>query len=73
MAAHQSAVLRRDAAGQETLLNLLLRSYLEERLYDQVGPCYVAACQACDLICAVAVHESAPRAAQHTAAHTPAC
>lgn len=37
MAAHQSAVLRRDAAGQETLLNLLLRSYLDERQYDQVG------------------------------------
>lgn len=37
MAAHQSAVLRRDAAGQETLLNLLLRSYLSESLYDQVG------------------------------------
>lgn len=37
MAAHQSAVLRRDAAGQETLLNLLLRSYLADSLYDQVG------------------------------------
>lgn len=35
MAAHQSAVLRRDAAGQETLLNLLLRSYLADSLYDQ--------------------------------------
>jgi hypothetical protein len=37
MAAHQSAVLRRDAAGQETLLVLLLRSYLADNLYDQVG------------------------------------
>jgi hypothetical protein len=36
MAAHQSAVLRRDAAGQETLLVLLLRSYLADNLYDQV-------------------------------------
>jgi 26S proteasome regulatory subunit N3 len=35
MAAHQSAVLRRDGAGQETLLNLLLRSYLADAVYDQ--------------------------------------
>ena len=35
MAAHQSAVLRRDAAGQETLLVLLLRSFLLEARFDQ--------------------------------------
>ena len=36
MAAHRTAVLRHDAVGQETLLNLLLRSYLNYNLYDQV-------------------------------------
>ncbi len=36
MAAHKTAVLRHDAIGQETLLNLLLRSYLHYNLYDQV-------------------------------------
>lgn len=35
MAAHRTAVLRHDAVGQETLLNLLLRSYLNYNLYDQ--------------------------------------
>jgi hypothetical protein len=32
---HRTAVLRHDAVGQETLLNLLLRSYLADNLYDQ--------------------------------------
>lgn len=36
MAAHCTAVLRHDAVGQETLLNLLLRNYLHYNLYDQV-------------------------------------
>lgn len=35
MAAHCTAVLRHDAVGQETLLNLLLRNYLHYNLYDQ--------------------------------------
>lgn len=37
MAAHRTAVLRHDAVGQETLLNLLLRNYLHYNLYDQVS------------------------------------
>lgn len=37
MSAHCSAVLRHDAVGAETLLNLLLRNYLAYGLYDQVG------------------------------------
>jgi hypothetical protein len=36
MAAHSTAVVRHDAVGQETLLNLLLRNYLAYNLYDQV-------------------------------------
>jgi 26S proteasome regulatory subunit N3 len=35
MAAHQTAVLRHDAAGQETLLCALLRSYVRDGLHDQ--------------------------------------
>ena len=31
-------MLRHDAIGQETLLNLLLRNYLHYNLYDQVRP-----------------------------------
>ena len=34
---HRTAVLRHDELGAETLLNLLLRSYLADNLYDQVG------------------------------------
>jgi hypothetical protein len=37
MSAHSTAVVRHDAVGQETLLNLLLRNYLHYNLYDQVG------------------------------------
>lgn len=37
LALHRTAVLRHDAIGQETLLNLLLRNYLHYNLYDQVG------------------------------------
>lgn len=33
---HRTAVLRHDAIGQETLMNLLLRNYLQYNLYDQV-------------------------------------
>ena len=33
---HRTAVLRHDELGAETLLNLLLRSYLADNLYDQV-------------------------------------
>jgi len=36
MAAHRTAVLRHDALGAETLLNLLMRNYLAYKLYDQV-------------------------------------
>ena len=36
LALHRTAVLRHDEYGQETLLNLLLRSYLHYNLYDQV-------------------------------------
>lgn len=36
MSAHSTAVVRHDAVGQETLLNLLLRNYLHYNLYDQV-------------------------------------
>lgn len=32
---HRTSVLRHDAIGQETLLNLLLRNYLHYSLYDQ--------------------------------------
>ena len=32
---HRAAVLRHDAIGQETLLNLLLRNYLSYKLYNQ--------------------------------------
>lgn len=32
---HRTAVLRHDAIGQETLLNLLLRNYLAYKLYNQ--------------------------------------
>jgi len=32
---HRAAVLRHDSIGQETLLNLLLRNYLEHKLYNQ--------------------------------------
>jgi 26S proteasome regulatory subunit N3 len=35
MAAHQTAVLRHDAVGQETALVALLRSYLHDGLHDQ--------------------------------------
>lgn len=35
MAAHRTAVLRHDALGAETLLNLLMRNYLAYKLYDQ--------------------------------------
>ncbi len=38
MSAHSTAVVRHDAVGQETLLNLLLRNYLHYNLYDQVRP-----------------------------------
>lgn len=34
---HRTSVLRHDELGAETLLNLLLRSYLADNLYDQVG------------------------------------
>lgn len=37
LALHRTAVLRHDAIGQETLMNLLLRNYLHHNLYDQVG------------------------------------
>lgn len=40
LALHRTAVLRHDAIGQETLLNLLLRNYLHNNLYDQVRRCY---------------------------------
>ena len=32
---HRLAVLRLDEAGQETVLNLLLRNYLHYNLYEQ--------------------------------------
>ncbi|GJQ09964.1 hypothetical protein GpartN1_g1755.t1 [Galdieria partita] len=35
LAAHATAVLRHDYAGQAMLLNLLLRNYIKYRLYDQ--------------------------------------
>ncbi|GFR43460.1 hypothetical protein Agub_g4543 [Astrephomene gubernaculifera] len=35
LALHRTAVLRHDALGQETLMNLLLRNYLHYNLYDQ--------------------------------------
>jgi hypothetical protein len=35
LALHQTATLRHDELGQETLLNLLLRNYLHYNLYDQ--------------------------------------
>ncbi|CAK9215727.1 unnamed protein product [Sphagnum troendelagicum] len=35
LALHQTATLRHDELGQETLLNLLLRKYLHYNLYDQ--------------------------------------
>ncbi|EFJ52858.1 26S proteasome regulatory complex [Volvox carteri f. nagariensis] len=35
LALHRTAVLRHDAIGQETLMNLLLRNYLHYNLYDQ--------------------------------------
>lgn len=35
LALHRTAALRHDAVGQETLLNLLLRGYLEAGLYSQ--------------------------------------
>ncbi|RQM21143.1 hypothetical protein B5M09_002433 [Aphanomyces astaci] len=35
LAAHRTACLRSDEIGQSTLLNLLLRNYLHENLYDQ--------------------------------------
>lgn len=35
LASHHSAVLRHDSAGQEMLMNLLLRNYLHYNLYDQ--------------------------------------
>ncbi|OQR91890.1 26S proteasome non-ATPase regulatory subunit 3 [Achlya hypogyna] len=35
LAAHRTACLRCDEIGQATLLNLLLRNYLHENLYDQ--------------------------------------
>jgi hypothetical protein len=35
LALHQTATLRHDELGQETLLNLLLRNYLHYSLYDQ--------------------------------------
>ncbi|GAA0175111.1 protease [Lithospermum erythrorhizon] len=35
LALHRTATLRRDELGQETLLNLLLRNYLNYNLYDQ--------------------------------------
>ncbi|KAG2439463.1 hypothetical protein HXX76_004818 [Chlamydomonas incerta] len=35
LALHRTAVLRHDAIGQETLMNLLLRNYLHHNLYDQ--------------------------------------
>ncbi|KAG2501927.1 hypothetical protein HYH03_000425 [Edaphochlamys debaryana] len=35
LALHRTAVLRHDAVGQETLINLLLRNYLHDNLYDQ--------------------------------------
>ena len=37
LALHRTAVLRHDNYGQETLLNLLLRNYLQYSLYDQVS------------------------------------
>ena len=37
LALHRTAVLRHDDVGAETLLNLLLRNYLADSLYDQVG------------------------------------
>jgi hypothetical protein len=45
MAAHRTAVLRHDAVGQETLLNLLLRNYLHYNLYDQVTTATTLSCQ----------------------------
>ena len=36
LASHHTAVLRHDSAGQEMLMNLLLRNYLHYNLYDQV-------------------------------------
>jgi 26S proteasome regulatory subunit N3 len=36
LAAHRTAVLHHNTLGQVVLLNLLLRSYLENNLYDQV-------------------------------------
>ena len=36
LALHRTSVLRHDAVGQETLMNLLLRNYLNDNLYDQV-------------------------------------
>jgi 26S proteasome regulatory subunit N3 len=36
---HRTAVLRHDEVGAQTLLNLLLRSYLADNLYDQVRRC----------------------------------
>ncbi len=35
---YRTAVLRHDAVGQETLLNLLLRNYLHYLQYDQARP-----------------------------------
>lgn len=35
LALHRTCVLRHDALGQETLMNLLLRNYLAYNLYDQ--------------------------------------
>lgn len=37
LGAHRTATLRHDELGAETLLNLLLRNYLEASLIDQVG------------------------------------
>ena len=44
LALHQLAVLRHDEYCQETLLNLLIRSFLHYNLYEQVWP---ASCNVC--------------------------
>jgi 26S proteasome regulatory subunit N3 len=41
---HRTAVLRHDDVGAETLLNLLLRNYLADNLYDQVGAVWCVVC-----------------------------
>ena len=44
LALHQLAVLRHDEHCQETLINLLIRSFLHYNLYEQV--CHLLSCQA---------------------------